>query len=417
MRRVFISYSHKDKPILERLQVFLKPLQREGIIDAWDDTRINAGDDWREEISKALADSDVAILLVSADFLASEFIVNDELPALLAKAESEGTTILSVIVGHSRFRQTKSISRFQAINEPSKPLRDLSPTQRDKVYVNLSNRLEELQQEAQKKPPAVSGQGSVTIGPPVLGVTPIDIAEKKADVTWQRETIQESQTDEAGYPGYELELQVFKFSSSKYPDVSLITDFIRGKLLGTLLRYRLPRVDNRMKMHSEVRVGQAIIDIYNAHCLDPSVIGGVVSIHYTVWEYSSTAAHPNHDFMTFSFLIDPISLIGSLSDIFANSWEGLPVLQGLVRTELRSIFSKYGDKPDLSSIDSGTSEWRHFDKFVFKDEGVDILFPPYQIAAYVYGSNVVSLPYSLLAPLMAPQFVKALQLEKFIQSD
>jgi len=53
--QVFISYSHKDKRWLERLQTHLKPLEREGSIERWDDTMINAGENWREEIRKEIA--------------------------------------------------------------------------------------------------------------------------------------------------------------------------------------------------------------------------------------------------------------------------------------------------------------------------------------------------------------------------
>src|SRR5687768_8381927 len=75
--RVFVSYSHKDGKWLERLQVHLKPLIREGAITLWEDSQIAAGEDWRAVIRAELSSARVAILLISADFLASDFIANE----------------------------------------------------------------------------------------------------------------------------------------------------------------------------------------------------------------------------------------------------------------------------------------------------------------------------------------------------
>jgi TIR domain len=142
-RKVFISYSRKDKEYLERLLVHLKPLERAGLIDAWVDTRLKAGDRWKKEIELALQRASVAIILVSADFLASDFVVENELPPILAKAELEGTLVLPLIVKPCRFGRDQQLSRFQSHNPPEVPLSSLDDSQREAVFDALAQRLEE----------------------------------------------------------------------------------------------------------------------------------------------------------------------------------------------------------------------------------------------------------------------------------
>lgn len=140
--QVFISYSHKDSNWLERLHVHLKPLERPGLIDRWDDTRIRPGAKWREEIEKAIERARVVIMLISADFLASDFIITKELPPLLQAAASGGALILPVIVSPCRFKKTQGLEQFQAINSPDKPLTALNRTNREKIFLQVADAVE-----------------------------------------------------------------------------------------------------------------------------------------------------------------------------------------------------------------------------------------------------------------------------------
>lgn len=142
VNRLFISYSHRDRAVLDRLLVHLKPLEREGLIDAWNDTRIEAGSDWKREVEAALAHARAAILLVTADFLASDFIVNDELPPLLHGAESKGTAIIPVIVKPCRYTRDTKLRRLQAINDPAEPLLGMDGVQQERLLDKIAMSVE-----------------------------------------------------------------------------------------------------------------------------------------------------------------------------------------------------------------------------------------------------------------------------------
>jgi hypothetical protein len=142
--KVFISYSHADKEWLDRLKRHLKPLVREGNLDCWDDTHIRPGDDWKQEIQNALDTAKVAVLLISADFFASDFIDETELPPLLDAAKAKGVRILPVILSASRFARNLELARFQAVNPPDRPLNEMPTAEQEKVLDRLAHTIERI---------------------------------------------------------------------------------------------------------------------------------------------------------------------------------------------------------------------------------------------------------------------------------
>jgi hypothetical protein len=139
---IFISYSHKDIKWLKRLQVFLKHLERKEVIEYWDDTRIDPGGKWREQIDEAIISSSVAVLLISADFLASDFIQTNELPRLLSAAEDTGLIILPVIISPCGFERIPELSKFQAINPELKPLTKMRGWEKDQLWDEVTQAIE-----------------------------------------------------------------------------------------------------------------------------------------------------------------------------------------------------------------------------------------------------------------------------------
>jgi hypothetical protein len=169
--KVFISYSHQDAQWLRRLQAHIRPLERDYDIQIWDDTKIEPGSNWRENIKKAIESAKVAVLLISADFLASDFIAADELPPLLEAARTEGAIILPVILSPSGFSRTKILSQFQAINDPSKPVIDLSKGEQERVFAKVADYIEKY----------MNPQGGAKSGALSISKAPINIAHDEQE--------------------------------------------------------------------------------------------------------------------------------------------------------------------------------------------------------------------------------------------
>lgn len=136
--KLFISYSHVDAACLERLLIHLKPLERTNSIVCWSDKRIRTGDKWKVELESNLGEAVIAILLISADFLASDFIVNNELPPLLVKSDAKGLRILPVILKPCGFRRDPVLSTFQSANDPVTPLLGMSSIEQEALYDKIA---------------------------------------------------------------------------------------------------------------------------------------------------------------------------------------------------------------------------------------------------------------------------------------
>jgi hypothetical protein len=134
--QVFISYSHRDKKFMAELQTQLKPYLRSGVVTAWSDKQIASGAHWFKEIQAALAKTSVAVLLVSSDFLASDFIHEHELGPLLKEAEAGGVRILWIPIRASAYEETP-LRHYQAVSPPERPLAQMGKADRDEAWVRI----------------------------------------------------------------------------------------------------------------------------------------------------------------------------------------------------------------------------------------------------------------------------------------
>jgi len=98
MATIFFSYSHADENLRDQLEKHLSALKRQGLIEAWHDRRIEVGREFESEISDHLEAADVILLLVSSDFLASEYCYEREMQRAMERHEGKEAIVVPVIL-------------------------------------------------------------------------------------------------------------------------------------------------------------------------------------------------------------------------------------------------------------------------------------------------------------------------------
>lgn len=138
--QVFVSYSKEDQNWLDKLKKIIRPAIRSEHCSLWDNTQIEAGLPWQAEVRKALARAKVAVLLVSANFLDSEFIVQEEFPTLLEAAEHEGLKIIWVYLSPCLY-QYSAVKDYQPAHDVTQPLSHFSESDQQAILSKVAEKI------------------------------------------------------------------------------------------------------------------------------------------------------------------------------------------------------------------------------------------------------------------------------------
>src|SRR4051794_14317436 len=118
---LFYSYSHKDEKLRERLETQLSLLRRQGVIRDWHDRRIEAGTEWKQQIDRNLDTADVILLLVSADFLASDYCYDIEMTRAMERHDAGTARVIPVILRPVDWH-VAPFGKLQALPRDGKPV-------------------------------------------------------------------------------------------------------------------------------------------------------------------------------------------------------------------------------------------------------------------------------------------------------
>ncbi|HEY6323529.1 MAG TPA: TIR domain-containing protein [Thermoanaerobaculia bacterium] len=164
---VFVSYSHRDDTWKGRLLPQLRVLVQLGLIDLWEDKRIDAGDAWYPEIRAALEKAAAAVCLISANYLSSDFVSKEEVPYFLAQREQRGLLLLPVLVSECPWRLVDWIKATQLVPAGARPLDSLPDSEQNIVLSALAELIAAKLGKGAAQPG--SGQGTATAGRRTVG--------------------------------------------------------------------------------------------------------------------------------------------------------------------------------------------------------------------------------------------------------
>ncbi|HOT83133.1 MAG TPA: toll/interleukin-1 receptor domain-containing protein [Candidatus Defluviicoccus seviourii] len=141
---LFYSYSHKDERYREKLETQLKILQRQGVINGWHDRKIGAGKDWASEIDHHLETAGIILLLVSDNFLASEYCYGKEMTRALARHDIKSARVIPIILQPCLWEEAL-FAKLQALPRDGKPVTRWSP--QAEAYNNIAVGIREAARE------------------------------------------------------------------------------------------------------------------------------------------------------------------------------------------------------------------------------------------------------------------------------
>ena len=150
---VFISYAHEDQILLDELVAHLRPLEEEGLISSWSDRQILPGSGWEAEIDDKLKQADLVLLLVSADFINSQYAYGKEMVTALARATAGLTTVVPVILRPVAWEKTP-LGMLNVLPSGGKSITSGAWGSKDEAFTHVAKGLRRLLKASQKHSPA-----------------------------------------------------------------------------------------------------------------------------------------------------------------------------------------------------------------------------------------------------------------------
>ncbi|HMK26506.1 MAG TPA: leucine-rich repeat protein [Chitinophagaceae bacterium] len=151
-KKIFISYSQKDKRLTlkngtvinfkEELETHLKALSNLALAENWSDSDLMAGEGWDEKIKEQLADADIILFLVSANLIATKYVLEEEIPLAKYYNRKKHTVIIPVILNHCDWQSVPLFAESNVVPHKGNPVATYD--NRDEAYNEIVNKIKEI---------------------------------------------------------------------------------------------------------------------------------------------------------------------------------------------------------------------------------------------------------------------------------
>ncbi len=147
---VFYSYAHEDEKLRDELAKHLSLLKREGIIKEWHDRRIMPGDEWKNQIDHYLETAELILLLVSPDFMASDYCYDIEMQRALERHEEGAARVVPIILRPVDWAKAR-FAALQALPTDGRAVTDWP--NRDRAFLVIAQGIRRAVEGQQSRPP------------------------------------------------------------------------------------------------------------------------------------------------------------------------------------------------------------------------------------------------------------------------
>jgi len=149
--KTFICYAREDHDAVDDLRKHLKQAEKNKILEIWDDGEILAGQNWDKAIKIRLKTAQIILMLVSVDFINSDYIGTTELQAALKRHRDGEATLIPIIVRRCDWNEHFGIGQFQALPKEARPIKSVELSIREEIYYEVAQGIKSVAQEIHTK--------------------------------------------------------------------------------------------------------------------------------------------------------------------------------------------------------------------------------------------------------------------------